>query len=282
MFNSKLKKTAISSFEASVERYKQIAEKTQSLSTELMLERQKSVQAIKNVERFVNSLANTEKNFDKDFGQIKVFISKFKEASDFKAESLNATKVGGSIAGTGAAAGIGVAAFGPTAAMAIATTFGTASTGAAISSLSGAAATNAALAWLGGGALAAGGGGVSAGTALLGLAGPIGWTIGGVALIGSVSLAIIKNKKIADKAHAEKAKVEEIIRKFTGFNNEIKEIEDLTIIHTKGLSKSLDAITALNKQNYLDYTSDEKLALGALVNNTLSLAKLLDRTVKTY
>nr|WP_293100299.1 hypothetical protein [Okeania sp. SIO2F4] len=42
-----------------------------------------------------------------------------------------------------------------------------ASTGTAISSLSGAAATNAALAWLGGGTLAAGGGGVTAGAAIV-------------------------------------------------------------------------------------------------------------------
>lgn len=44
---------------------------------------------------------------------------------------------------------------------------GTASTGTAIASLSGAAATNATLAWLGGGAIAAGGGGVAAGTFVL-------------------------------------------------------------------------------------------------------------------
>lgn len=50
----------------------------------------------------------------------------------------------------------------------------TASTGAAISSLSGVAATNATLAWLGGGSLAAGGGGMALGTAVLGgiVAGP--------------------------------------------------------------------------------------------------------------
>lgn len=50
----------------------------------------------------------------------------------------------------------------------------TASTGTAISSLSGVAATNATLAWLGGGSLAAGGGGMALGTAVLGgiLAGP--------------------------------------------------------------------------------------------------------------
>ena len=69
--------------------------------------------------------------------------------------------------------------------MGIATAFGVASTGTAISTLSGAAATNAALAWLGGGALTAGGGGMVAGKALLALAGPIGWAIAGVALLGS-------------------------------------------------------------------------------------------------
>ena len=70
----------------------------------------------------------------------------------------------------GAMAGAGIAAFGPTAAMAVATTFGTASTGTAIATLSGAAATNAALAWLGGGALAVGGGGMAAGEAFLAMA----------------------------------------------------------------------------------------------------------------
>lgn len=46
-------------------------------------------------------------------------------------------------------------------AMAIAVTYGTASTGVAISSLSGAAATNAAAAWLGGGSIAGGGAGIA-------------------------------------------------------------------------------------------------------------------------
>lgn len=93
----------------------------------------------------------------------------------------------------GAGAGLAVMALGPTAAMGIATTFGVASTGTAISTLSGAAATNAALAWLGGGALAAGGGGMAAGHALLALAGPIGWAIAGVALLGS-GILFLKTK----------------------------------------------------------------------------------------
>lgn len=282
MLNSKLKKVAIKSFEESVRSYNQIAEMTQILSSELMIERQRSVQVIESIESFVNSLANTERIFDKDFGQINVFISKFRDVSDFKIESITASIVSGSIIGAGAIAGIGMAAFGPTAAMAIATTFGTASTGTAISSLAGAAASNAALAWLGGGTLALGGGGVSAGSALLGLAGPIGWTIGGVSLVGSASFEALKNKKIASKVNLEKMKVDELIQKFTGFNSEIIEIKNLTIGHMEGLKNSLVNIKSLNKSNYLDYTLDEKFDLGALVNNSLSLAKLLDRIVKTY
>ncbi|NGM85606.1 hypothetical protein G5B47_24715 [Paenibacillus sp. 7124] len=70
--------------------------------------------------------------------------------------ALNATK--GISAGVGSALG----------AWALVSTLGTASTGTAIAGLSGAAATNATLAWFGGGALAAGGGGIAAGTAVLG------------------------------------------------------------------------------------------------------------------
>ena len=67
--------------------------------------------------------------------------------------------VGGAMIGIGASAGTVVT---------IVSSLGVAaSTGTAISSLSGAAATNAALAWLGGGTLAAGGGGVAAGTAIV-------------------------------------------------------------------------------------------------------------------
>ena len=101
-----------------------------------------------------------------------------------------------------------MAAFGPTVAMAVATTFGTASTGTAISALSGAAAANAALAWLGSGALAAGGGGMAAGHALLALAGPVGWTVGGLAVAGSGIYLHSRNGDLARKATQERLGVE--------------------------------------------------------------------------
>lgn len=78
-----------------------------------------------------------------------------------------------------------------------------ASTGTAISSLSGAAATKATLAWLGGGSLAAGGGGVAAGTALLST---ITWTAtGGLALVAAGTIASkIYDKKLTQTKEFEK------------------------------------------------------------------------------
>lgn len=64
----------------------------------------------------------------------------------------------------GIAGGIG----GAIGAVGLATSIGTAGTGAAISGLSGAAATNATLAWLGGGTIASGGFGIAGGMAVLG------------------------------------------------------------------------------------------------------------------
>ena len=117
---------------------------------------------------------------------------------DYKKATLK--NAGAGTAGVGV--GVAFAALAPTAAMGIATTFGVASTGTAISALSGAAATNAALAWLGGGALAAGGGGMAAGNAFLAMCGPIGWTIAGVALLGSGFLLY--------KGNEEKKKLENV------------------------------------------------------------------------
>lgn len=68
----------------------------------------------------------------------------------------------GLVTGTASGAMVALGAYGGVGMLA------TASTGTAIGSLSGAAATNATLAWLGGGTLAAGGGGVAAGTVVLG------------------------------------------------------------------------------------------------------------------
>ena len=60
--------------------------------------------------------------------------------------------------------------------------------------LAGAAETSAFLAWVGGGSLAAGGGGMAAGSAVLGLLGPVGWAVAGAGAIGA-GVAIYKSRK---------------------------------------------------------------------------------------
>ena len=175
-------------------------------------------------------------------------------------------------ASAGVAGGAAVAALTPSAAMWVATTFGTASTGTAISTLSGAAAKSAALAWLGGGALSAGGGGVAAGNALLALAGPIGWGIAGATLLTSICLYTRKRIKI----NKEKRKVIE-----STIQNEEKLQETDTklyalLVETYNLREKLNKqyTSALNyyNNNFLDINEEGQMLLGTIVNNSKSLA----------
>ena len=174
----------------------------------------------------------------------------------------------------GVGLGVSVAALGPTAAMGVATTFGVASTGTAISALSGAAATNAALAWLGGGALAAGGGGMAAGEAFLAMAGPVGWTIAGVALVGSLLLFRRTRKRnsrleelftlisIRDTKKYDLATVE--------LNERIRRITHESLL----LNEACDIIETFGT-DYRAMTEEQQYSLGAYVNLMISSTRLL-------
>ncbi len=180
MFYNKAKKEAIGRLESTEKRYNALGEKANDLTLDLYRLRKSASLAIDRVENYINSLANSPKEFAKEIAEVKLNIKEFNDAVRIETENSTNNIKGAGAAALGVTAGGAVAALGPTTAMAIATTFGTASTGTAIASLSGAAATNAALAWLGGGALAAGGGGMAAGNAFLALAGPVGWGIAGI------------------------------------------------------------------------------------------------------
>ncbi|MDM8155775.1 hypothetical protein QUW14_15995 [Bacteroides gallinaceum] len=190
--------------------------------------------------------------------------------SDYEAAAK--ANVGRGVAG--GALGAGVAALGPTAAMGIATTFGVASTGTAISALSGAAATNAALAWLGGGALAAGGGGMAAGNALLALAGPVGWVIAGVALVGSGLLFL--------KAKSDKEKLENIFlliskRDQTSYKQAIVELDERIkriIDETMKLTDAIQRIVTFGT-DYNAMTEEQQYTLGSYVNLMNASVQLL-------
>lgn len=311
MFNSELKKEWLARLENIQDEYISEMNKTQMATVDLFETRKSAFILIKQIEGFINTIANTPKEYEVKLGKINIKLQEFRNVISLQDEGAIAVKISGSIAGAGAIAGAGVAALGSTAAMAIATTFGTASTGTAIASLSGAAATNAALAWLGGGALAAGGGGVTAGSAFLALAGPVGWVIGGAALIGGSIFASSKNKKIAEEAEKNVYRIKEQINYIVETRAEIVATQNLTEAHCTSLlnelnrttelvsqsapkmklfdkikyfflrlfSKKVTAVVINDSKSYSYFDSDLKNELGALVNNTLSLASLVEKKI---
>ncbi|SDA62544.1 zinc-ribbon domain-containing protein [Butyrivibrio sp. INlla18] len=248
---------------------------------QLYVERCRSVDSINNIEILINSIANHPKSFDTDFEEINTNRKEFTDACEFAEKEISAARNAAGGAGAGLAAGASVAFMAPTAAMWIATTFGTASTGTAISTLSGAAATNAALAWLGGGTLAEGAAGIAGGQALLALAGPVGWTIAGATLLTSI-LLFTKNKA---KLNKEKNEEIEAVKRNTEavkeMDGEIYEILTQTNEIRKSLNTSFQECLSLFNCDYTTVSDDDKNRLGALVNLTKSLSALYGKQVTT-
>ena len=109
----------------------------------ILIQRERSVDVLNNVEILINSIANHPKSFDVDLQDIQLNKKKFKDVCDYAVDELTAARKSALSAGAGLSCGVAVASLAPSAAMWVATTFGTASTGTAISALSGAAATSA-------------------------------------------------------------------------------------------------------------------------------------------
>lgn len=242
--------------------------------------RTRAVDLIDNIEALINSIANRPKSFDTDIAVIQMDKKEFTDACEFAKAELEAAKKSALGAGAGAAAGAAIVSVAPAAAMWIATTFGTASTGTAISALSGAAATNAALAWLGGGALAAGGGGMSAGTALLAMAGPVGWAVAGATLLTSITLFTVNKVKLG------KQKKEEIEAIKTNTNAtriaaaKIQElIDEATELRNRLNGQYNSCMTTFGK-DFLSMPEDQQMQLGTLVNNTKAMAASLKKSLE--
>lgn len=130
---------------------------------------------------------------------------------EMRETSLKATDVlSGGIAGVGAGALLGWGTYGGVMAL------GTATTGTAIGTLSGAAATNATLAWLGGGSLAAGGGGMALGSAVLG------GIIAGPALLVAGGIFGAKAKEKLNNAYSNLAEAKKIQSEMESAETELK------------------------------------------------------------
>lgn len=283
MLNSSVRREALERLEKSVEEHDAVRESTTAASTELFSQRQHAAsQVIERIEAYVNTLANSPREFDKSVDLYRVEASRFKSRVErLEVEAVRSTTVGGATGTAGAVAGVGVAALGPSAAVAVATTFGTASTGTAISALSGAAATNAALAWLGGGALTAGGGGMAAGQTLLAMAGPVGWTVAGVALVGSAAYLRSRNRKHAEEATQRQVEVEAEVRSLKAAKVEIEGLTASVTRHADGCLSDLDWLEREAPRDYGSFGKAEKERLAAIVNHIRSLGRMLSSQV-TY
>lgn len=281
MFNHKAKNQALRYLKQTQESYEEwiskITQKAQDLFDQRVATAEEIIQAC---EDYINTLANSPKEFDKSVAEYKVEYRQFRDLShQIELEVKQQAQVRKSTVGAGVATGAGVAALGPSAAIAVATTFGTASTGTAISALSGAAATNAALAWLGGGALTAGGAGMAGGQAFLALAGPVGWTIGGLAIAGGAVWSNSQNEKAAKEATRHATQLQAEISKLEAADKEVRALSILTQRYADGVRSNLITLTAQAPVDYRRFSQAQKELLAALINSVNALSYLLKKKI---
>ena len=205
-----------------------------------------------------------------EFAINKESIVELRETTEL-ATSVAQGILSGSIAG-------GAIAFG---AWSAATAFASASTGTAIATLSGAAATNATLAFFGGGAIAAGGLGMAAGTAVLGglVAGPA-LAVLGVVMAVHASENLDKSKVNVSEAQKFREEVgflcdscEAISQRANLFFRIMSQL-NCTFVP---MLKQMEAIIDLEGTDYSKYSDGAKKTIAA----SLSLAQAIKATLDT-
>lgn len=277
MLNKGLKEEYTEKLQIEMDTYNGIQAVLVQSSENLYKERKRLVRQLNKAYQYINRLKHTPEEINIQIEKIKLNLDDFENLLSYAEKHVNQVNLKHAItSSTSVVTGAGVAAFAPTVAMSVATTFGTASTGTAISALSGAASTNAALAWLGGGSIASSGGGMVAGKALLALAGPIGWTIGGVGLIGGVLSISGNNKQAAVHAMSNSAKIRGQSKAMAAISAEINKMSELSRKNKHGIRVMIDQLNALEITDYLSTTQDEKYLLGSFVNNVFSTTDLLN------
>lgn len=289
MLNAKTKKDAIAQCKAAAVQYEKTRSETIECATALHSTKEEAVSILRDADDLVFAVQNRPGDVEETMVvataartafEKKLNALALQEASTLAMESKKVDKMGKRMAGAGVATGAGVAAFAPSVAMAIATTFGTASTGTAIAALSGAAATNAALAWLGGGALAAAGGGMAGGQALLAMAGPVGWAIGGASLLGGGLMANSRNKALAEKARAQTMTIKKQTNDLKMLLVKVKKEIDVLNNLNMGLAELLRQLKQIGHVNYDIYTDEQKDVLCQMVNTSKALSKRLGEIIE--
>ena len=237
--------------------------------------RKMAIQTIKQVERYIIALANKPRDYETKMGEIQMRYIEFETSyGKIQKDTGQVSSVG--MAGT--LGGASIALMGQETMMAVAMTFGTASTGTAIASLSGAAATNAALSWLAGGSLAPGGAGAIAGQTMLRFLGPIGLLISGVSLTASLMQINKSNKEIAENAEKSITAIKKEIERIKEINVQVLSWNKETIALSTAITSHLRRISS--KHDYNTFSDDDMNELISLFNSTEVLSKLIGKTIK--
>lgn len=254
-----------------------ISEKIDKDILDLYNIRKESVKQILRVESYLQKLSNCPNILTDGIKRALSFTDNIREAWNWEDSQIqqdnNSATANATLAG--AAVGGAIATLAPTVAMSIATTFGTASTGAAISALGGAAATNAALAWLGGGTIAAGGAGMAGGSAFLALMGPIGWAIAGGGMIGSSYIIKKKNDKAISKIEDEYKKLINTHNELSAVQKRLQEIISKTEEYNENICiKKFEGLPLdFNAENY------PQEQLFTIVSRAKTLGKISTETI---
>lgn len=219
LFPSDEKENALHELEVAQMRYESIGNRANANVQSLYKKRKDAVRMIERAESLLRKTGDLDLRCTRQIAEAKTSIRLFTEAiqneADLKIHSngTSAQQADASIADTTTGT---VATLSPFATMAFATTFGTAATRTAISSLTGAAVT------IGGGALATLGVGVTAASAILTMAGPVGIVLGGLALSKRAS----KDKEVTEQAKQMKREIYSTISRIERAMNDIKSTED--------------------------------------------------------
>ena len=233
------------------------------------------------IERFISSFQKIHSIKLKDsagLNELRKFCLDEQSMIEMREMSSMASSVlGGLIGGAGAGALTAFGAYGAT------MTFAAASTGTAIASLSGAAATNATLAFLGGGALAAGGGGMALGSAVLGgaVAGPA------IAILGIVMNA--SASKNLDNAYSNRSQTQEAIEgmkiietlcdAITARSEMFYSLIDNLNIFFQEQILQLEAIIHKSGCDYSKYSAQEQSVVAMSLSVAGAIKKILDTPI---
>ena len=112
------------------------------------------------------------------------------------------------------------------------------------------------------------------------LAGPVGWTIAGGALLSSIIILSAKRVKLDKEKNKEIEAVKSNTEKIREMDAQIASILQETTKISSDLRNSYARCLDTFGRDYGSLSAQQKIHLGSLVNNTRALSAMLGKTVE--